>query len=101
MPFYGYKSAGRFPIWRRPAQYPTMNTLSDTIAVAVHSTMLQAVAYDAAARLLTLTFHDGAVYEYGNVPPSVYDALLRAESKGEYVHAHIIDRYPYRKVRAA
>ncbi|MBC8140135.1 MAG: KTSC domain-containing protein [Armatimonadetes bacterium] len=76
-----------------------MNTLTDTDSVAVDSTMLQAVAYHAETQVLTLTFHDGAVYEYDDVPQSVYDELLNAESKGQYAHSRIIDCYPYRKVR--
>lgn len=58
--------------------------------------MLRAIAYDPATHCLTLTFHTGAMYDYANVPQSVFDALQNAESKGQYTSENIIDRYPYR-----
>lgn len=61
--------------------------------------MLRVVAYHAETQVLTLTFHTGAVYEYEGVPQNVYDGLLVADSKGQYAHDCIIDRYPYRQVR--
>jgi hypothetical protein len=34
------------------------------------------------------------VYRYFMVPPSIYDALLEAESIGRYFNTHVRDRYP-------
>ena len=34
---------------------------------------------------------------YADVPPEVFQGLLEAESKGQYMRAYIIDVYPYRR----
>ncbi len=34
-----------------------------------------------------------------DVPPKVVEGLLNAESKGRYMRAHIIDEYPWEKLR--
>lgn len=43
---------------------------------------------------LTVNFRDGTSYIYKNVPQSVYDELLSANSVGGYFNAHIRDQYP-------
>ncbi|GAA3032050.1 hypothetical protein GCM10020229_49360 [Kitasatospora albolonga] len=47
---------------------------------------------------LELEFHGGSVYAYADVPEAEYRALLAAPSLGRYFHAHIRDRYPYRRL---
>lgn len=59
----------------------------------VHSTALEAVAYDPAARRLTVRFTSGKVYDYYRVPERVYAGLLKSPSKGAYFNSHIKDRY--------
>lgn len=39
-----------------------------------------------------------SIYLYFDVPPDVYAGLLEAESKGKYLHAHVLKHYIYRKV---
>lgn len=63
--------------------------------VAVQSSMIQAVGYDAQTRVLEVAFNSGHVYRYTQVPPTQYAGLLAADSKGAYMHEHIIDLYPY------
>jgi len=38
------------------------------------------------------------VYQYFNVPQTVYAAFMRASSKGGYLNDHIKDRYRFRKL---
>ena len=64
----------------------------------VHSSNLAAVGYSFGGRL-TIEFHSGGLYQYWQVPPSVYAGLMRAESHGKYFHAWIKNRYPYRRLR--
>ncbi|MFI5529154.1 KTSC domain-containing protein [Kitasatospora sp. NPDC051853] len=47
---------------------------------------------------LELEFRSGSVYEYADVPEAEYRGLLAAPSLGRYFHAHIRDRYPYRRI---
>ena len=66
---------------------------------AVDSSMLVAVGYDDDTREMRVIFKTGDTYSYRNVPQSVCQELLRAESKGAYMKTHVIDVYPARKVR--
>jgi hypothetical protein len=65
------------------------------------SSLLDAVAYDAAGKRLRIRFRSGAVFEYDAVRPVVYDELLAAPSKGGYFSEYIRPDYLYRRVRGA
>ncbi len=77
------------PSAKKPAKGITM--------IPVDSSMVDSVGYDEARRLLQVVFTSGRVYCYEDVPPEVFQDLLEAESKGQYMRAHIIDVYPYRR----
>ena len=64
---------------------------------SVQSSNLAAIDYDWSGTL-TIAFHSGSVYEFYHVPPSEYDGLMSASSHGEYFHAHIKNRYDYRRI---
>lgn len=49
--------------------------------------------------MLEIAFREGGIYQYHGVPHGVYEALMRAPSKGRYFHDHIKDRYHTVKVR--
>ena len=66
-----------------------------TIWVQADSTMLSAFGYDPDARALVVVFRRGGTYRYYDVPPSVFEGLRNAPSKGRYMHAHIIGVYPW------
>ena len=66
--------------------------------VAVDSSVLRDVSYDAARRALRLTFSSGSIYLYRNVDATVYRDLLNAESKGHYFNEHIRNQYPFIRV---
>jgi hypothetical protein len=65
--------------------------------IPVESSMVDSVGYDEERRLLQVVFTSGRVYCYEDVPPEVFQGLLAAESKGQYMRACIIDVYPYRR----
>jgi len=65
---------------------------------AVSSSNLRSVGYDDATRTLEIEFRDGSLYRYSSVPESVYRSLMAAGSKGSYFHAHIRDRFAYRRI---
>ena len=48
--------------------------------------------------VLEIEFRHGGVYQYFNVPASVYEALMSAESKGKYFHQFIRDKYEFVKL---
>lgn len=48
---------------------------------------------------LYITFKNGAIYEYDNVPESLTRSMLKQDSKGKFLWRYIRDKYPYRKVK--
>lgn len=49
-------------------------------------------------RVLTVEFRQGGKYEYYEVPESVYEGMINAQSAGKFFHAMIKDIYNYKKV---
>ena len=69
-------------------------------AVAVESTTLTTVAYDAERMILQLEFRDQAIYHYFKVPVEIYRGLLAASSKGLYFNQRIRGQFPYLRLDA-
>jgi hypothetical protein len=63
----------------------------------VHSTNIVSVGYEAAAKVLEVEFQSGKVYQYLDVPESVYQDLMTASSKGEYFHDNILKEFDFRE----
>ena len=57
------------------------------------SKAIVSAGYDEATRELELEFQSGHVYRYADVPPSLFDWLLRIENKGGFVRRMITGRY--------
>jgi hypothetical protein len=74
-------------------------TPTQTGPVAVNSSLIATVSYDAGQSILQLGFCDGAIYRYFGVPAAISDDLLAAESKGTYFNREIRDCFPYALVR--
>ncbi len=55
----------------------------------VSSSNLESVGYEASSQTLKVAFLSGAVYEYYNVPETVYVGLLNAGSKGTYLDTFV------------
>jgi KTSC domain len=62
---------------------------------AVDSSMIRFVRYDPRGRALHIIFTSGKTYIYMDVPREVYDALLKADSKGEFFFEEIRDQYSF------
>lgn len=69
--------------------------------VAVDSTLLLWVAYSPNQQLLRLKFRSGGAYDYLQVPETIYQALLGAESKGGYFNRHIRDVFATQRLEAS
>ncbi|MDC7787250.1 KTSC domain-containing protein [Rhodoplanes sp. TEM] len=59
----------------------------------VDSSAIRSARYDAAEHVLEITFVTGRVYVYGGVPETIYDAFLKAESKGRFFNERIRDAF--------
>ena len=62
--------------------------------VTVESSMIHAVGYDEDAQEMEVVFTSGRIWRYQKVPREVYEELLAAGSKGQYMRACVIDVYP-------
>jgi len=60
--------------------------------------MLRLVGYDANMQILEVVFNTGDRYQYLDVPASEYEALMSAESLGQYMHKHIIGHYRFERI---
>jgi hypothetical protein len=63
----------------------------------LRSSVLRSAGYDSATAMLELEFASGDIYRYFAVPPSMFKALIDAESPGAYFNTHISDKYPTRQ----
>jgi hypothetical protein len=66
--------------------------------VIVQSRTFRSIGYDPSASVLELEFQSGSVYQYLNVPRSVFEELLAAPSKGAYFNQDIRPVYDYRDI---
>ncbi len=66
--------------------------------IPVDSSMIEALGYDVATQTLTVAYNSGAVWEYEDVPPEIYQGLHDAESKGRYLRGYILGAFPESQV---
>jgi hypothetical protein len=59
----------------------------------VKSSVIAAVTYDEPQHVLQVEFHTGRIYDYLAVPRRVYQAMLDAESVGQYFNQVIRTNY--------
>lgn len=55
------------------------------------------MGYASESQTLEVEFQHGAVYRYLGVPPTVHDALMKADSKGTFLNREVRDIYPYER----
>jgi len=65
---------------------------------ALDSSSLQSVGYAAEARTMEITFRNGSIYRYFEVPSHTHDALLSAISKGRYFTAAIRSNFRFKRL---
>ncbi len=69
-----------------------------TLAPVV-SRMIAAAGYDPQRGILYVLYNSGRAYEYYGVSQEEYDALLKAESIGRYMHHHILPDHRYSRFK--
>jgi len=62
------------------------------------SECLDAFSYSAKLKKLMITFVDGSVYEFQDVPREIVAALVISASVGRYFNNEIRDQYAYTKI---
>lgn len=64
----------------------------------VASSNIAAIGYDEASQTLEVEFTSGALYQYYNVTQVVFEQLMQASSKGQFLAYQIKNSYPYSRV---
>ncbi|MGA0565639.1 KTSC domain-containing protein [Ancylobacter sp. VNQ12] len=64
----------------------------------VASTNIASIGYDEPSETLEVEFSDGTVYQYYNVGAALFEQLMQATSKGQFLNAYIRNAYPYSRV---
>ncbi len=66
--------------------------------ISVSSSNLSRVRYDESTGPLEIEFQGGRVYQYFDVPQSVFEELIHASSHGQFFHEQIRGRYRYARL---
>lgn len=64
----------------------------------VTSSNVASIGYDPSSLTLEVEFKDGYIYQYFDVPETVYQEFMRANSKGQFLHANIRNSYRYTRL---
>ena len=64
----------------------------------VTSSNVVSVGYDQNTLTLEVEFHSGSVYQYFDVPETVYQEFLAADSHGRYLNRNIRNSYRYAQI---
>lgn len=62
---------------------------------SVTSSTIERVGYDPQSMTMAVEFKNGTVYEYYNVPETIFAELLVAGSPGQYLSQHVKRSYRY------
>jgi lysyl-tRNA synthetase class 2 len=68
------------------------------ISVEINSSNLKSAVYNTEDKKLTITFKNGSLYEYNEVPWDVFAALRVAKSQGSFFSKNISRKYDYKKI---
>lgn len=72
-------------------------TRNQSLADYTLTTSTSAIAdFEYKSQVLTVSFSDGSVYEYFDVPKAVYTKLVNADSPGRFARRHIFNEFVYR-----
>jgi uncharacterized protein len=66
--------------------------------IPVDSSNIADVGYDDTTMTLEVGFRNGTVYQYFDVPQTVYQEFMSADSKGTFLNANIKNNYRYTKL---
>ncbi len=64
----------------------------------VASSNIRAIGYDIITQTLEVEFLSGWVYQYYGVSEYLYQQLMQAPSKGQFLNQYIKNAYPYSRV---
>jgi hypothetical protein len=65
---------------------------------SVSSSNIVSLGHDAQSQTLEVEFSNGTIYQYFNVDDNLYQQLMSAPSKGQFLNTYIKNAYPYSRV---
>lgn len=68
------------------------------IEVVIQSSNLKAAQYDTESKKLLITFNNGSIYEYEDVPWEKFTKFRMNESQGKFFNQNIAKTYKYKKI---
>lgn len=71
----------------------------ETISVSVMSSNLKFASYNSTSKTLTVTFNNGSIYEYYDIPWQLFTKWRMAESQGKFFNTEISKRFKYKKLK--
>jgi hypothetical protein len=64
----------------------------------VGSSNVASIGYDREAETLEVEFLNGSIYQYYNVGADLYEQLMAAPSKGQFLNTYIRNAFAYSRV---
>ncbi|MBS1765679.1 MAG: KTSC domain-containing protein [Bacteroidetes bacterium] len=64
----------------------------------VSSSNIASIGYDENSSTLEIEFLNNSIYQYFDVPQHIYQALMQADSHGQYLAQNIKGVYRYSKI---
>ena len=64
----------------------------------VTSSNIASIGYDENSSTLEIEFLNNSIYQYFDVPQHIYQALMQADSHGQYLAQNIKGAYRYSKI---
>jgi hypothetical protein len=86
--------------WRRqsPLVSKKLNINNMEHFSAFESSNISLISYDASTETLQITFHNGSVYQYFDVPSNKWEEFKHADSKGKFLHQQIKNQHRFVKM---
>jgi hypothetical protein len=64
----------------------------------VSSSTILSIGYESGSQTLEVEFKHGGIYQYYNVPETVYQQFMESTSKGQFHHTYIRNAFPFSRV---
>jgi len=70
-----------------------------TINVDIKSSNLKFASYNTGSKILTVTFNNASIYEYYEIPWTIFTKFRMSESQGKFFNTKISRSYKYKKIK--
>ena len=70
-----------------------------TETVTVDSSLVSAMTYAKAVKMLCVTFKNGTIYLYNNVDHATYEDIRNSDSIGKALHKEVFGVFKYQKLK--